>query len=464
MSIGRSDSLSGADEGVGGVHGRMFGSGKILMGMPRLTKVAGDGIEAGCDAVFNVCWQRSEGKDEEMTGLSVRRLWIRGFCSLRVPTPKLCDSCIELLPELAASCGVVMIAEDEGGRIAKVSLRRSKFRMWDAILVESIGIVVALRSMGVVKAKSFSLELELGLITAKGLELILAVKEGTIPGSIFPIDRCKLHLIPSYSCSRLMKTWEPWSVSPDGIPPRESSRITRSREISLWRTCTSWVSLCGSSGIRDRACGPANFRVNASTTSLASTGTNVCVPDMKPIGTMTGISPRCKGANMRFWCVIRSWPRFPNFFVFCSWIDDTPMTLSRSLAPWPLYRSMAVTTRSPCSSARWQASTELLIAPPSASITTTQIKPSRVSWDNVCPTPCKIASVIEWGALIFTRATCSESVPWSKNWLWGAWVNTGLSSTALSGRWRLPIFKPNCFSSGPFGCLIPSFEGLNRER
>lgn len=135
------------EEGVGGVQGWVRGSGMMLIGMPRLTKVAGEGVDTGWWEVFSCgCgfwgWVRVGGREEEKTGLSVRRLWIRGLRFRRVPTPRIWgELCGGVRPELAAAWGVVSNAEEEGGRIASAFRSNSRFLIWCLMLEKSIDLL-----------------------------------------------------------------------------------------------------------------------------------------------------------------------------------------------------------------------------------------------------------------------------------------------------------------------------------
>jgi len=66
----------------GAVHGAMRGSGIIVTGMPRLKNV-----ECGSDGDLSEAFRRAVGRDDDITDLSVRRLWISGFRFGLVRTP-----------------------------------------------------------------------------------------------------------------------------------------------------------------------------------------------------------------------------------------------------------------------------------------------------------------------------------------------------------------------------------------
>lgn len=70
------------------------------------------------------------GGEEEKTGLSVRRLWIRGLRWVRVPTPVVRVGGAERFPESAASVGVVRSADEVGGRIDRTLRTSSKLWRW----------------------------------------------------------------------------------------------------------------------------------------------------------------------------------------------------------------------------------------------------------------------------------------------------------------------------------------------
>ena len=74
--------MLGVDE-EGGCHGpEIRGSGIMVTGMPFFKKVAGFGdVEALGRSTSGL------GSEEEIMGLSVSRLWIKGFFDRRVRTP-----------------------------------------------------------------------------------------------------------------------------------------------------------------------------------------------------------------------------------------------------------------------------------------------------------------------------------------------------------------------------------------
>jgi hypothetical protein len=87
----------------------------MVNGIPLFANVGVDMNEA--TLLWLLGWpSRLTGSEAEYAGLSVRRLWIRGFFCARVPTDETNVVCELLLPDLAALKGVVTTADDEDGR------------------------------------------------------------------------------------------------------------------------------------------------------------------------------------------------------------------------------------------------------------------------------------------------------------------------------------------------------------
>jgi hypothetical protein len=93
--------------------------------MPRLAKVVLQAVAGVVEVEEGFAGpRRLGGREDEKTGLSVRRLCIRWLRWERVPTPVVRVGEEERFPELAASVGVVRRAEEVGGRMER-TLRTS---------------------------------------------------------------------------------------------------------------------------------------------------------------------------------------------------------------------------------------------------------------------------------------------------------------------------------------------------
>ena len=186
----------------------------MVTGMPRLKNVGGQGASWGSEVGAE---RRFCGKEDENMGLSVRRLWIRVFLWLRVPTPGVND--VGRCVGLEASWGVIRMADEDGGSIPNVFLINWMFSSAAARVVAS-----RLEAAVIITSCSSNLDKEFGLILLSN----------------------SLQISP-YSCSRLMKTCGLCDWSIEGIPPCRSSTMTRSKEISFCAILTFSAASSGSS-------------------------------------------------------------------------------------------------------------------------------------------------------------------------------------------------------------------------
>ena len=152
--------------------------------------------------------RREVGREEEKSGLSVKRLWIRMLRCGRVPTPGLGEE-EDLVSERATAWGEVIKAEEVGGRRARVSRASWRFDLWLLI------------------AGGRSLQLE-RLWFEGSCPVVCRSGCKFSPVSTFvlsPVSLCfcssfsRSLLISLYSCSRLMKTCARFEGSEGGIPP-----------------------------------------------------------------------------------------------------------------------------------------------------------------------------------------------------------------------------------------------------
>ena len=98
----------------------------MIRGMPRFTKVDLVASSDERDGRVPLADSLATGREDEISGLLVKRLWIRGFFCRRVVIPSVAESSLLDLDEMAASFGEMSSAEEEGGRMARQPRTRSR--------------------------------------------------------------------------------------------------------------------------------------------------------------------------------------------------------------------------------------------------------------------------------------------------------------------------------------------------